>query len=75
MANSALLLYSTNKLADHIYVKAIFSLSKTGKTFFSTNAISAAAFNEKKKIFMPKQEKLVGYVNCEVVLCTIKQLS
>ena len=61
MANGAILLYSTNKLADYIYVKAIFSLSKTGKTFFSTNAISAAAFNEKKKnIAMPKQEKLVS---------------
>ena len=60
MANGAILLYSTNKLADHIYVKAIFSLSKTGKTFFSTNAILAAAFYEKKKnIAMPKQEKLV----------------
>ena len=59
MANGAILLYFINKLADHIYVKAIFSLSKTGKTFFSTNAISAAAFNEKKNIAMPKQEKLV----------------
>ena len=49
MANGAILLYSTNKLADQVYVKAIFSLSKTGKTFFSTNAISAAAFDEKKK--------------------------
>ena len=59
MANGAILLYSTNKLAEHIYVKVIFSLSKTGKTFFSTNAVSAAAFNEKKNIAMPKQEKLV----------------
>ena len=61
MANGAILLYSTNKLAEHIYVKAIFSLSKTGKTltFFSTNAITAAAFNDKKNIAMPKQEKLV----------------
>ena len=58
MANGAILLYSTNKLADHICVKALFSLSKTGKTFFSTIAISAAAFNEKKNIAMPKQEKL-----------------
>ena len=63
MANGAILLYSTNKLAEHIYIKALFSLSRTGKTFFSTNAInaiSAAAFNEKKKknIAMPKQEKL-----------------
>ena len=54
-----MVLYSTNKLADHIYVKALFSLTKTGKTFFTTNAISAAAFDEKKDIAMPKQEKLV----------------
>ena len=62
MANSAILLYSTNKSAEHIYVKAIFSFSKTGKTFFSANAILTAAFNEKKKkkyIAIPKQEKLV----------------
>ena len=34
MANGTILLYSTNKLAEHIYVKALFSLNKTGKTFF-----------------------------------------
>ena len=59
MANGAILLYSTNKLAEHIYVKALFSLSKAGKTFSSTNALSVVAFNEKKNIAMPKQEKLV----------------
>ena len=48
MTNGAILLYSTNKLAERIYVKVIFSFSKTGKRFFSTNAISVAAFNEKK---------------------------
>ena len=61
MANGAILLYSTNKLADHIYVKAIFFLSKTGKTFFFHKMqYRQLLFMKKKNIAMPKQEKLVS---------------
>ena len=65
MANGAMLYQQISWV--HLHESIIF-FKQNWQKFFSTNAISVAAFNKKKKnIAMPKQEKLV----CESWSCAV----